>query len=363
MHRYVDRGVIDNKEVDVSNETRSAVRHLVMRLALAFGLGYFGVQELHNPSDWGVFVPNAIANHYPHAVNNLVILHGFLLTLASASVFLGLAYLAGSALAAALLGEVVIGLWLDGGVSDLVIRDIGLFGLAAAVAIDPVRFWHLDELVGARFRAMRQPVSRKQGRKGALPAAAPRPAWVTQAASGALLLLTVLAFASVLRVTGSSASALRPDSSAFASSNQTSTPAEVAASSTPTAAAQPVANEPTPAQAQPTQAQGQSTNTGTEFATWRYHDKSFQIYPGELSPDAEDALSGFDLSVEDQGTQVILHLKALSSRYHDANITVDKANTAYFVETSMRDDPNGGENELNDDGVIAVNPDGYLIKN
>ncbi len=344
----------------MSDATRSTVRHLVMRLALAFALGWFGVQELHKPSDWGVFVPNVVSHHYPHAVNNLVILHGFLLTLASASVFFGLAYFAGSALAAALLGEVVIGLWLDGGVSDLVIRDIGLFGLATAVAVDPVRVWHLDGLVGARLRAMRAPASRKQGRKGALPSTSPRPVWVTHAVSGALLLVAVLGLASVLRVTGSSASALPPDSSAFASSHATSTPTDVAAAPRPT----PAASDATPAEAQPTPAQAQSTpaNTGTQFATWRYRKDSFQIYPGSVSSDAQAALSGFDLSVEDQGTQVILHLKALSTRYHDAAITVDKANTAYFVETTMRDDPNGQEQELKDDGVVVVDPQGYLIK-
>jgi RES domain-containing protein len=350
-------GVNEPQEVDMSDATRSAIRHLVMRLALAFALGWFGVQELHNPSDWGVFVPNVIAHHYPHAVNSLVILHGFLLTLASVSVFFGLAYFAGSALAAALLGEVVIGLWLGGGVSDLVIRDIGLFGLAAAVAVDPVRVWHLDELIGARLRAMRTPASRKQGRKGALPSTSGRPAWVTPAASGALLVVAVIGLASVLRVTGSSASAQPPDSSVFTSSHETSTPTDVAAA--PTAAA----SDATPVEAQPTPAQAQSTpaNTGTQFATWQYQKDSFQIYPGSVSSDGQTALAGFDLSVEDQGTQVILHLKALSTRYHDAAITVDKANTAYFVETSMRDDPNGQEQELNDDGVVVVDPQGYLI--
>lgn len=340
-------------------EHRTTLRHLVMRLALAFALGWFGVQELHNPSDWGVFVPNVVLHHYPHAVNNLVILHGFLLTLASASVFLGLAYYAGSALAAALLGEVVIGLWLDGGVSDLVIRDIGLFGLAAAVAVDPARVWHLDELVGARLRAMHTPPSRKQGRKGALPPTSPRPAWVTQAASGALLMVAVLGLALVLRVTGSSASAQPPDSSAFTSSNAASTPTDIAAAPTP----MPATSDSTPAQATPTQAQSTPANRGSQFATWQYQKDSFQIYPGSVSSDAQAALAGFDLSVEDQGTQVILHLKALSTRYHDAAITVDKANMAYFVETSMRDDPNGQEQELNDDGVVVVDPQGYLIKN
>ncbi len=59
---------------------------------------------------------------------------------------------------------------------------------------------------------------------------------------------------------------------------------------------------------------------------------------------------------------MLLTFKALSSRYHDATVTVNKTNTAYFVETSMRDDPNGQENQFNDDGVVMVDPQGYVLQ-
>jgi hypothetical protein len=40
---------------------------------------------------------------------------------------------------------------------------------------------------------------------------------------------------------------------------------------------------------------------------------------------------------------------------------VDRRDTAYFIETTMRDDPNDQENNLGDDGVIEVNPQGYIV--
>jgi hypothetical protein len=73
-------------------------------------------------------------------------------------------------------------------------------------------------------------------------------------------------------------------------------------------------------------------------------------------------LAGFNLSLQDQGNSVVVNLKALSSRYQDAQYTVAKGNTAYFVETTLRDDPSGQENNLNDDGVVVVDPQGYLLR-
>jgi hypothetical protein len=106
-----------------------------------------------------------------------------------------------------------------------------------------------------------------------------------------------------------------------------------------------------------------SAASTVRFDGWKYKQYAFQVFPGPVSTDAKTALAGFDLSVQDQsdGT-VLLNLKALSSRYRDASFTVDKKNAAYFVETSMRDDPNDAENNLNDDGLIVVSPDGYILK-
>ena len=340
---------------------RSELRHLVMRLALGFVLGWFGVQELHSPSDWGVFVPALISSHAPNAVNNLVIAHGFLLTLGGASVLFGLFYLGGALLAVGLLGEVVIALWADSGMSDLVIRDIGLLGLAAALAVDPVRVWHLDDLLLKRMHAARRPSGKKKGRLDE-----PVPLGVlswARAGSGALLAVSVLALAAVLRVTGSSGSGLPPDPSVFASG---ATPAAAQATSEATPVpSSPSESSPTPGQpaAAATDAPTPGTTvTSIQFASWQFHDKSFQVYPGAISSETKRALAGFELTVQDQGTQVVLLLKALSPEYHDASIPVDKADAAYFVETSMRDDPNDQENNLNDDGVIIVNPDGYIVQ-
>jgi hypothetical protein len=57
----------------------------------------------------------------------------------------------------------------------------------------------------------------------------------------------------------------------------------------------------------------------------------------------------------------VVYLKALSTRYRDAQYTVAKGDSAFFIETSMRDDAANQEKDLDDDGIIVVNPEGYIL--
>jgi hypothetical protein len=330
---------------------RDGARHMAMRLGLAFVLGWFGVQELRSPSEWAVFVPSFVGNISPLAVNDLVLIHGFFLLLACCSITAGLLYLPGCLLAMGLLAEILFGLWWDGGgISDLVIRDVGLFALAGALAIDPSRFWHLDN-------ALTEPVDEE---------ARPRPhrtlrdvvgsvaaAWVSRVLAATALTAGVLGAGVVLYETGSGATV--PDGSALTLA------AAPSASSTPSAQVS-APNAPPASSARASAPTATPASSSVQFSSWQFAQYSFQIYPGPASSDALNALAGFSLSVQDQGNSVVVNLKALSSRYHDAQYTVTKGDTAYFVETSMRDDPTNQENNLNDDGIVVVNPQGYLLQ-
>jgi hypothetical protein len=330
---------------------RDGARHLVMRLGLAFVLGWFGVQELRSPSEWAVFVPSFVGNITPVGVNDLVLVHGFFLLLASCLIVAGLLYLPGCLLAMGLLAEILFGLWWDGGgISDLVIRDVGLFALAGALAIDPSRFWHLDNALIGPAEEKSRPKPRRALGDGAVAVAA---AWVARVLAATALAAGVVAVGIVLYETGSGATV--PDSSALslaAAASGSSTPrAQVSApNATPAPSSQASAPNAAPA------------SSAVQFSGWRFQQYSYQIYPGPANSDAQKALAGFDLSVQDQGNSVVVNLKALSSRYHDAQYTVAKGDTAYFVETTLRDDPNSQENNLNDDGVVVVDPQGYLLQ-
>ncbi len=327
----------------MGNWDRGGARHLLMRLGMGFVLSWFGVQELRNPSEWAVFVPPFVSDLSPLAINDLILLHGFLLLLAAAAIVLGLLYLPGCLLAMGLLFDIIFGLWLDAGLSDLVIRDLGLLALAGALALDPVRFWRLETVLPKLPTPSR--AARRRSKSANAPLT-PQPLWLAQASGGAALVAAVLVLAFLLHATGSGADA--PPEGALASLASSTKAGSPSPGSTPAAGATP---------APPILAA-----TSIRFDSWQYKQYSYQVYPGVISADAKKALAGYELTVQDQSSSVLLKLKALSSRYRDSQITIDKADTAYFVETSMRDDPNDHENNARDDGIIGVNPQGYILQ-
>ncbi len=103
----------------------------VARLALGLVLLWFGLHELIQPSLWTGYVP-AIPQSSGLALG-MVLVHGWVLVLLGAALLLGIAPRVASAVSALLLLEIVLSLSFTGGVSDIVARDLGVFGLAVAV--------------------------------------------------------------------------------------------------------------------------------------------------------------------------------------------------------------------------------------
>jgi uncharacterized membrane protein YphA (DoxX/SURF4 family) len=103
----------------------------VARLALGLVLLWFGLHELIQPSLWTGYVP-AISQTSALALG-MVLIHGWVLVLLGAALVLGIAPRLAAAVSALLLAEIVLSLTLTGGVSDIVARDLGVFGLAVAV--------------------------------------------------------------------------------------------------------------------------------------------------------------------------------------------------------------------------------------
>jgi hypothetical protein len=132
------------KSEGFANWKAHAARHLIMRFALGLVLGWFGVQQVRAPANWVDFVPSLVSQYSPVTNTGLVLSHGFLLLVASSGIILGVAFTSASLLAAALLCEIIASLFLDGGPAHLIVRNVGLLGLAIALALDPVNFWRLE---------------------------------------------------------------------------------------------------------------------------------------------------------------------------------------------------------------------------
>lgn len=101
------------------------------RLLLGLVLLWFGYHELVMPGLWTGYVP--ILPTTSSAAEVLVLAHGWLLLMLAVALLAGIGPRVAAAIAAVLLLEIVISLAVTG-LSDLVLRDVGVLGLSVAVA-------------------------------------------------------------------------------------------------------------------------------------------------------------------------------------------------------------------------------------
>ena len=100
------------------------------RVLLGLVLAWFGYHELVQPSLWTGYVPVVPASSLAVL---LVLAHGWLLLILAVAMIAGIAVRAAAAVSVALLLEIVISLTAASGLSDLVLRDVGVLGLAACL--------------------------------------------------------------------------------------------------------------------------------------------------------------------------------------------------------------------------------------
>lgn len=101
------------------------------RILLALVLAWFGYHELIRPGLWTGYVP-VVA---PASVVAIiaVLAHGWVLLMLAVMLAAGIATRLAALLAAAVLLEIIISLTVSAGLSDLTLRDVGVFGLAVCL--------------------------------------------------------------------------------------------------------------------------------------------------------------------------------------------------------------------------------------
>ncbi len=98
------------------------------RVLLGLVLAWFGYHELVAPQLWTGYVPGVAATS-SFAVA-LVLVHGWVLLILAVAIMAGVAFRLAAAVAAVLLLQIVVTLTITGGLTDLTLRDVGVFGLA-----------------------------------------------------------------------------------------------------------------------------------------------------------------------------------------------------------------------------------------
>jgi len=98
------------------------------RVLLGLVLAWFGYHELVQPQLWTGYVPAVSATSTFAVV--LVLVHGWVLLMLAVAIIAGVALRLAAAVAALLLLQIVVTLTITGGLTDLTLRDVGVFGLA-----------------------------------------------------------------------------------------------------------------------------------------------------------------------------------------------------------------------------------------
>jgi uncharacterized membrane protein YphA (DoxX/SURF4 family) len=101
------------------------------RVVLGLVLAWFGYHELVRPGEWTGYVP--VVSPSSSLAIVLVLTHGWVLLVLAVALVAGIAPRVAAAISAIALLEIVISLAVSGGLSDLVLRDLGVFGLAVCL--------------------------------------------------------------------------------------------------------------------------------------------------------------------------------------------------------------------------------------
>ena len=98
------------------------------RVALGLVLAWFGYHELMQPQLWTGYVP--LLSTTSSLAVALVLVHGWLLLMLAVALIAGVLVRVAAAVSALLLVEIIISLIVSGGLTDISLRDLGVFGLA-----------------------------------------------------------------------------------------------------------------------------------------------------------------------------------------------------------------------------------------
>lgn len=136
---------------------------ILARTLLGLVLAWFGYHELVVPRLWTGYVPLLAATSTVSVV--LVLAHGWAMLVLAAALVAGTAPRLAGLVATLLLAEIVISLTVAHGLSDLVLRDVGVLGLAVSVSGYPRRALVLPSRSRPEVQVREQPSGQQRKRQ------------------------------------------------------------------------------------------------------------------------------------------------------------------------------------------------------
>ena len=111
-------------------------REVILSYFLGFVVLWFGANEIMSPAKWTVFVPEFMkALVGAQMLVDLVILHGILLVVCGLALVFNYYRRLAASIVCLMLLDIIITLFLGEGLDEIVARDIGLLGMAFALAL------------------------------------------------------------------------------------------------------------------------------------------------------------------------------------------------------------------------------------
>lgn len=107
-------------------------RETVLSYFLAFVVFWFGFNEVSSPANWTGLVPGFLGSGA--MLTYLVVFHGSLLILCGLALVFRFHPRVAAGILALMLLDIAATLIVRGGLSDVAVRDIGLFGVALALS-------------------------------------------------------------------------------------------------------------------------------------------------------------------------------------------------------------------------------------
>ena len=108
-------------------------RGKVISFFLAFVSLWFGVKEISSPEAWTAFVPSFLGTG--KTLVYLVVFHGIALTLSGLAVLFNFHRRIAAGILALMILQIIVEFFSNSGLSETVVRDIGLFGMALALTM------------------------------------------------------------------------------------------------------------------------------------------------------------------------------------------------------------------------------------
>ncbi len=100
----------------------------ILSYALGFVVAWFGLNEIFAPQEWVAFAPSFLGSGT--FALTLVVFHGVVLASSALLLFFNIHRRIAASVLVLVFVEVIIGLVLQTGLSDIAVRDIGLCGMA-----------------------------------------------------------------------------------------------------------------------------------------------------------------------------------------------------------------------------------------